>query len=713
MAKSTQSARVGERIRDAADKARDAAERVRDKVDEVRDAARDRAEAAAGRVRDGVNEVRQNVRERVVRARDSFAAAAQRLDVRVFPTDVANFRFPEASDPRIRANGDFGVAFSGGGTRSASHSIGQLRALLSMRLMDRIGYFGSNSGGTWATLPFTYLPAGDMTDQQYLGAGLPPGELDAPNGTGSLGQAGRSICEADMILSTLAGAYLSKRFADLSKSLKLPFLNIEFGLDNVSEVYGRQLERIFLKPIGLDGNRYMAWNAEQISSIVARNGGRLAARLTAEDFVAVSRPRPYQCVSGCMNQDYWKAPNPDQAVSVASLTGLLNWEHVEFTPMYSGIHRHSRGKAGLNVGGGYVENIGWDTLAPIPQQDGGIVVSPGLDYHRLSLADAMGTSGAAPAFVVQYIADAVAKLPPGVRIPGLKSATDLLDVFPRYRTWPVKFQGKPVTIERPFGDGGYVDSFGIIPLLKRGVRKIIVFANTETPIKVAPAAPGGLALDSTFHVLFGVPAPGGLTATDPQALLSGVSRLGEESGQVFRAADFEPTARDLRITAELAATPTLRGRPAPQGRLTENDLRSFVFPAGADSREFIGKIAGVAYCRRTYDVLENRFYGIRGGYRVEILWVYSTPSKAWQAELHPRARDILERAESDPKAPLSRFPHLGTFMTGSADGRIRIRDVGAHLEPIDLEPVHFNLMSNYAQWALTRLRGEIDALLAR
>jgi len=747
--------RRGRRAREAVERAR---ERVGDAVDRARDRAGDavdRARDAAGRVREAAGDALQAVGER-------FQTATTRLHVMTYPTSDAGFVFPEASDPALMAREDLGVAFSGGGTRSASHTVGQLRGMVESGLIDVVRYIGSNSGGTWGVLPFTYLPAGAGTDQSYLGPTLAPADLDAAtlNATdiGNLGPAGSAICSADMILSTLMASAVSGLLAGTGKAIKLPFFNIKLAADDIDEIYGRALRDLFLNPVGLGGQQYPAWNTDQIGETVVRNASvRPRNGLGEDDFVAVTRPRPFLCVSACMNQDYWKVPNPGQDSEPAAFTGLLNWEYVEFTSWYSGIHRHARGKAGLNVGGGYVENIGWDTLAPVARSSDVIAVSPGADLHRLTLGDIMSASGAAPAYVTQYAVDAARFLrflvPPGARVRlrgaalprprvidlfgarGISGAlADLLDIFPRYRYWPVRFTGKPVTVERPFGDGGYVDSFGLIPLLKRGVGRIVVFVNTADPIVVDAERPGGVAIDTTFNSLFGVPVTTGFNIMDPGALMSGAFRIGDENGQVFAADDFLPTVQDLGLTARLAAIPLANPQSPIEGPITQEDVdENLALPDDDDGQDYIGKVHGVAYCRRTYSVLPNAFYGIVGGTEVEILWVYTTPSAPWRQALHPEARQILENAMNDPEetSVLAAFPHLPTFLTGRPDrqdapvperiregfGRLRedgwrttAQSMADLVEPIDLEPVHFHLLASYANWALNRLRGEIDAL---
>src|ERR1041384_3445948 len=65
--------------------------------------------------------------------------------------------FPESRTMSTQHE-DFGIAFSGGGTRSASASIGELRGLKKNGWLDKVRYVAAVSGGSWAAIPFTYWP---------------------------------------------------------------------------------------------------------------------------------------------------------------------------------------------------------------------------------------------------------------------------------------------------------------------------------------------------------------------------------------------------------------------------------------------------------------------------------------------------------------------------------------------------------------------------
>ncbi len=68
-----------------------------------------------------------------------------------------------------------GVAFSGGGTRSATLTLGQLRSLNALGFLDKINYISAVSGGSWATVPFIYYRKDDI--DVFLGNYTQPNEL--------------------------------------------------------------------------------------------------------------------------------------------------------------------------------------------------------------------------------------------------------------------------------------------------------------------------------------------------------------------------------------------------------------------------------------------------------------------------------------------------------------------------------------------------------
>src|SRR5690349_9818732 len=69
-------------------------------------------------------------------------------------TGAATPCFPETD--ALQGRPSLGIAFSGGGTRSATMSMGQLRGLQRLGILEKVTYISAVSGGSWASVPFVY-----------------------------------------------------------------------------------------------------------------------------------------------------------------------------------------------------------------------------------------------------------------------------------------------------------------------------------------------------------------------------------------------------------------------------------------------------------------------------------------------------------------------------------------------------------------------------
>ena len=67
--------------------------------------------------------------------------------------------FPEFEYERFQPTSHpFGVCFSGGGARSLSASLGQMRALYAEGLLESVGAISAVSGGSWFATIYSYAP---------------------------------------------------------------------------------------------------------------------------------------------------------------------------------------------------------------------------------------------------------------------------------------------------------------------------------------------------------------------------------------------------------------------------------------------------------------------------------------------------------------------------------------------------------------------------
>lgn len=462
-----------------------------------------------------------------------FGNRLKYVQCRVWDTTDSNFSFPEESLERPKT----GICLSGGGTRSAACSLGQLRGIHELNLLHGTGYLSCVSGGSWATVPFTYLPE-DWSDETFLGMVIEPGDLTEEHLTN---------LDHNSFLYAVSDSVIVDDF------LKNSF---RFAGD---ETFSRAIGDIFLNRFGLDSlRRFFSYDDATVADVLDRND-----RAQRSDFYTTRSGRPYLIVGGTI----LRLDNPDD---------LPDKIQIEMTPLYTGVYSvHERaGSSRQNIGGGYIESFAFDSDAPEkkPNVRGEVSVRLGASRHRFTLSDMIGSSGAAPAETLNRL---------GIDWIGL----------PEFKYWPIaKVVGRSlVAREYEFGDGGHLENLGVMPMLLRKVERIIIFINTKHRLR------GPTDINNSLPPLFGREYP---------------------RNQVFAEDRYEP-------------------------------LVSALLDKKTNNKTVIH--------RDTYTVMDNVFYGIEGGWEVEVLWVYNERVNDWEQSLPPNIRGMIGRGS------LGNFPHYRTF----------------------------------------------------
>lgn len=332
-------------------------------------------------------------------------------------------KFPEADFIKRGKDGKYGLAFSGGGNRSASLTVGYLRALHKLGIIDRIGYISGVSGGAWAALPYTYLDK-CISDNDFLGAYFPPDKLtfdQIKNG------------------NTLNFTYAVSQ----TRMVKELFSHLFSG----DELFAAILNDLFLKPYLIsDREKFFSYTAQTISSII--NQQRDGCEIRASDFYPVRDGRPFLIVNGVLSRSFFNS---------------INRFPFEITPLYVGVPMFFQKGGSLgsyHIGGGYVEPFGFDSDSPDVVENGMATVRIKYKSNVFALSDVLATTGSAPAeYLDKYLVNIG---------------------FPEFKYWSPK---EPQDAkEYDFVDGGYMDNTGIIPLLRRDVDRIVVFVNTDSDL---------------------------------------------------------------------------------------------------------------------------------------------------------------------------------------------------------------------------------------
>ena len=480
------------------------------------------------------------------------------VNARIWNTEADPASFPEIDDtdglavPWLRNKPDLGVAFSGGGTRSASATLGQLRGLRKTGLLEQVRYISAVSGGSWAATPYTYLPEG-YDEELFLGDAKEPAALSIED---------FSRVEEGSLARAISNTVITDDFL---------WDAITLGGD---ETFSRAIGRLFLAPFDLnDTRRFFTFHDGARDAVLAGNRQADDAQyyLEKQDFYTARTGRPYLIVGGTILR--------------LDNTGYSRQKmQCEYTPLYTGVRRlfPGAGRRGVPIGGGYVESFAYDSASPREQWDAHRWrVKLGRKRFRFTLSDVIGSSGAAPAELLE-----------SKRLSFLG--------FPEFRHWPIHRLGEISDEEYGHGDGGHLENLGIMPLLARHVKNIIVFVNTKTRFRPrAQQDPYAASLEPLFH--------------------SVVDREDED-------AEFETNV------------------------VFEDDGKFSALIAGLKKRKAAGRT--LIHCD-TYIVKPNSHYRIDNRYEVNVCWIYNETVKTWSEALNEKPRTLV--------GALTRFPHYRTF----------------------------------------------------
>ena len=366
---------------------------------------------------------------------------------------------PESKGLDTARTADVGVAFSGGGTRSASAIIGQLRGLQANGWLEKVRYVTAVSGGSWAAVPFTYYH-GQLSDLlgtlQPLNATtieqVPAGLLAERVVHSGLGHVG-----LQEVPSFLPDAVAGVDITQLRKSLvtarsalrKIRKREVP-DAERQNKTYAHMLGKVFLDGLIPDGNRHpYAWNLATAIEMSVLSGQ------PTKDFVVAPENRPFLIVGGTLVQ-------------------RVGHEYPRLIPVeYTGLYTGVRQQFGT-VGGTYLSPWAYDRLYLAPRSDSTVLVGPGPLGRPFTLADVIASSGAAPQLELM-LGD---KVPERLRGPLRRMS----EAFPAFANVAVRGAVPgAASAELAHGDGGFTDNLAVMPLLVRQVHNIIVFVNSSSP----------------------------------------------------------------------------------------------------------------------------------------------------------------------------------------------------------------------------------------
>ncbi|HEV7766751.1 MAG TPA: hypothetical protein VGQ76_17250 [Thermoanaerobaculia bacterium] len=509
-----------------------------------------------------------------------------------------------------------GICFPGGGTRALCATMGQLRALISFGFLQNVDYISCVSGGSWASAAFTYYNAGATSDAEFLGPITDPANI--------------TLDELSNVPTSSLGWGATQNLGDALDAAD--HAGVPHDL-----LWAAAIGQLFFARFGLyDPNNpsYFSLDAASVAGIKAANPA-----LADANFHVVREPSdyklPYLLINATIDGPTKTAPySPDRLVMVT------------YSPLYSGIpfqqtvvypiaKSWSTGaKIDALVGGGFIESFAWGCDAPtVPATDGAVSVDAPASVF--GLVNASGTSSSAFAAIFEKI----------------KALDGLL---PEQNYWPpVASATQPAAQLFDFGDGGNLENYGLIPLIMRGLKKVIVFVNTETPLSLDYDPTTGTAdekdLDANFPPLFGIP------------VTSSFGNAGPDYNQVFPSTDYAPLVQELQALKKA-------GQPM--------------------------------VVAKTHTIQANPFWGVPAGATIDILYVYLDKVSVWESQI----KDDWVKLQLD-LGDTGEFPHFPNYKT--IDENI--------IDPFSLTeytPRQVNLLADLTCWVVLNSRSTIESFIA-
>eukprot|EP00930_Biecheleria_cincta_P030814 TRINITY_DN21359_c0_g1_i2.p1 TRINITY_DN21359_c0_g1~~TRINITY_DN21359_c0_g1_i2.p1 ORF type:complete len:834 (-),score=140.58 TRINITY_DN21359_c0_g1_i2:60-2390(-) len=395
----------------------------------------------------------------------------------------------------------------------------------------------------------------------------------------------------------------------------------------------------FLEPFGLGRlDAFMAADADQVASIKARNPQyRNATFLVPRP----GRPRAFVMSGSALAPDQYQMSNKN----TVSLQMSPDFSGQPFVPNNSPLSFKPSAFLGLpelhnmREGGGLIESFAFGAPAPLPKdQDGGAAVKLQAPITPFSLARAVGISSAAFGGFLS-------------KIGRLGEAFD-----PQTSLWPLTTKEDNVSQQAmtfQLGDGACIDNTGLLAMLQRGASKIVMVVASENGLKTAvdwcavdASHPGlGGAIDNSFANKFGY-EPGGLSDLT----------VAVKNNQVFDKVEYQPL---LCLFYQLKKA---------------------------------GKPMTVV---KNLQVRENKWWGIKGGYVAEVLFVMLDKVEEFNNQL---PADTQKALKLGPAGGLYPFPGFKTILQNAG-------------ELTAYTPRQLNLLSAQAEYMVNQASSQLADLL--
>jgi len=538
-----------------------------------------------------------------------------------------------SAEPRVdefveipeQRDGNVGLCFSGGGSRALAAAWGQMRGLHQLGLLGKARALSSVSGGSWATVPFTYLPK-SISNKQFLGGFVAdPHELRVTD----LFTDNEAAVLDHMDKKSLGYVPTQDGMDIVALALQVPEL-LACGVP-ADRLWSHLIGKYVLEPFGL-----AAFDKEELPL-----GWFCADESMAQQILAVNKeigdtyhtvraddelPRPFHVINTSMFVRPCREPKTDNFEYLAP---------VQATPFFTGISSVPLASASSDtaVGGGGVRSFAFDSdlLHVLPSKmsaksavgdgpnegagssagDSSVVLRQGSPF---TLADITGASSAAFAEFVY------------------NSLHDKIKLDPEFQYWPIKNLRAPAGSTQEFADGGALENLGVAAMLRyQDVDNLIVFINSENKLEKGKIEKGKpkRGKNATVVVSDAIPPLFGL---QPYAK----PKTGKPGGYIPYPPITDPGTQTG--ASEYGFNKVLD--PGRFGELIDGLWRASTKNRDVDSRARAGKGACL-FLQKDVAVQANNWWGVQAGRSVNILWVYNNRASDWNKQLRDAVRLVV------------------------------------------------------------------------
>jgi hypothetical protein len=581
-----------------------------------------------------------------------------------------------------------GLCLSGGGSRAATSGMGQLRALNHLQangksLLSQVSALSTVSGGSWIGVPWIYL-GNDVSDEDYLNA-----YVADPSRLVLTTTPGHSQAETlDELPPGNPGNALGDHFS--IEDLVLQTISLKLWHDTPWNMMWQVLiGRNILHPLGL----YESGPNAEPATLFSFNSSTVATDVTAKN--RKLKNKTIHLVASEVNPGRTHRPYMICNTAMFVTEDRSDFEFlapVQATPFNVGIWGESDNldPNGLPPGGGGVTSFAFGS--ELESAAGSSVIVK--QSRQFSLTDIVGISSVAFAELVQDKFEEAKENPAKIHAAlkakqsrlaeGLKAhapkeqhgkihemfhnleshvvngvLNDLMPkaIIPEYGYWPVRdAKPSPATFKLArFADGGSLDNTGVCGMLVRpAIDRLIVCNNSGDPLQASAEFSG----------------------TGSDADLRTRIQLASDIAYLFGYQPYKNGGYDLYegvTDADLASDALMFKHNKVFESSHFEELLNGLWAASGNGNE-AGSNARPAIYKQSLTTIENKWFGVEGGRKVEVVWVCLNMVQGWADRL---SRDVAQEV-----AQLSNFPHYNT------------------LGQLDLSATEVNALSNLTAWSM-------------